>query len=206
MAFIDTIPLAESNDDVRAMYERQQAHYGYVPNYAKVFCHRPEVMGLWAQLQSGIRRHMDKRRFELVTFSAAHALRSTLCSLAHGKALTEFFSAADVRAMVRGKTPESVSPAEAAMMIFARRVAHDATVITSGEVARLKEHGFSDAEIFDIAATAAARAFWTKVIEALGVEADAPFRAMDEQFRKALTVGRPIDFLATEQLADAQAG
>lgn len=206
MAFIDTIPLAQSNDAVRAMYERQQAHYGYVPNYAKVFCHRPEVMGLWAQLQSGIRRHMDKRRFELVTFAAAHALRSTLCSLAHGKALTEFFSAADVQAMVRGKTPESLSAAEAAMMIFARRVAQDATAITSGEVARLKQHGFTDAEIFDIAATAAARAFWTKIIESLGVEADAPFRALDDEFRKALTVGRPIDFLATERLADAPAG
>jgi uncharacterized peroxidase-related enzyme len=206
MAFIDTIPLAESNDDVRAMYERQQAHYGYVPNYAKVFCHRPEVMGLWAQLQSGIRKHMDKRRYELVTFAAANALRSTLCSLAHGKALTEFFSAGDVQAMVRGKPPESLSAAEAAMMSFARRVAQDATAITSGEVARLKQHGFTDAEIFDIAATAAARAFWTKVIEALGVEADAPFRAMDYEFRKALTVGRPLDFRATEQLADSSSG
>ena len=206
MAFIDTIPLAESNDDVRAMYERQQAHYGYVPNYAKVFCHRPEVMGLWAQLQAGIRRHMDKRRFELVTFAAANALRSTLCSLAHGKALMEFFSAGDVQAMVRGKTPESLSAAEAAMMSFARRVAQDATAITAGEIARLKQHGFTDAEIFDIAATAAARAFWTKVIEALGVEADAPFRAMDYELRKALTVGRPVDFLATERLADSPAG
>ena len=206
MAFIDTIPLAESNDDVRAMYERQQAHYGYVPNYAKVFCHRPEVMGLWAQLQAGIRRHMDKRRFELVTFAAANALRSTLCSLAHGKALMEFFSAGDVQAMVRGKTPESLSAAEAAMMSFARRVAQDATAITSGEIAGLKQHGFTDAEIFDIAATAAARAFWTKVIEALGVEADAPFRAMDYELRKALTVGRPVDFLATERLADSPAG
>jgi uncharacterized peroxidase-related enzyme len=188
------------------MYERQQAHYGYVPNYAKVFCHRPEVMGLWAQLQSGIRRHMDKRRYELVTFAAANALRSTLCSLAHGKVLTEFFSAEDVQAIVRGKTPASLSAAEAAMMLFARRVAQDATAITSGEVARLKQHGFTDAEIFDIAATAAARAFWTKVIEALGVEADAPFRAMDYELRKALTVGRPIDFLATEQLAGAATG
>jgi uncharacterized peroxidase-related enzyme len=206
MAFINTIPLAQSNDEVRAMYERQQAHYGYVPNYAKVFCHRPEVMGLWAQLQSGIRRHMDKRRYELVTFAAANALRSTLCSLAHGKVLTEFFSAEDVQAIVRGKTPASLSAAEAAMMLFARRVAQDATAITSGEVARLKQHGFTDAEIFDIAATAAARAFWTKVIEALGVEADAPFRAMDYELRKALTVGRPIDFLASEQLAGAATG
>ena len=79
MAFIDTIDDPEIDTEVRAMYDRQQAHYGYVPNYARAFCHRPHVMALWAQLQNGIRREMDKRRFELVTFAAAHALRSTPC-------------------------------------------------------------------------------------------------------------------------------
>ena len=59
MAFIETIPASDIDGDVRAMYERQQAHYGFAPNYAKVFCYRPEVMRLWAQLQSCIRRHMD---------------------------------------------------------------------------------------------------------------------------------------------------
>ena len=102
MAFIDTNHAPELDDEVRAMYARQAAHYGYVPNYAKVFCHRPEVMRLWAQLLSGVKRHMDKRRYELTTFAAAHALRSTLCSLAHGKALTEFFSTEDIQAMARG--------------------------------------------------------------------------------------------------------
>lgn len=202
MAFIRTIPVSDADAEVRAMYERQQAHYGYVPNYAKVFSHRPEIMRLWAELQAGIKRHMDKRRFELVTFAAANALRSTLCTLAHGRVLTEFFSLEDVQAMARGETPASLSAAEAAMMAFGRKVARDATSVTAGDVERLKQHGFSDAEIFDITATAAARAFWTKVIESLGVEADAPFRAMDREFRQALTVGRPIDFVAPERLAE----
>jgi uncharacterized peroxidase-related enzyme len=202
MAFIETIPASDIDDDVRAMYERQQAHYGYVPNYAKVFCYRPQVMRLWAQLQSGIKHHMDKRRFELVTFAAAHALRSTLCSLAHGKALTEFFSSEDVQAMARGEAPQSLSAAEAAMVAFGRKVARDASAITSDDVERLKQHGFTDAEIFDIVATAAARAFFTKVIESLGVEADAPFHAMDSEFRKALTVGRPIGSVEPKRLAE----
>ena len=51
MPFIDTIPESEIGADVRAMYERQQTFWGFVPNYAKVFCWRPEIMGLWAQLQ-----------------------------------------------------------------------------------------------------------------------------------------------------------
>lgn len=192
MAFIDTLPPSDADDEVRAMYERQQAHYGYLPNYAKVFCYRPEVMKLWAQLQSGIKRHMDKRRFELVTFAAAHALRSTLCSLAHGRALTEFFSSEEVQAMARGETPASLSAGEAAMMVFVRQVARDASAVTEADIQQLKQHGFTDAEIFDVAAAAAARAFWTKVIESLGVEADAPFHAMDRAFREALTAGRPI--------------
>lgn len=203
MAFIDTNHAPGLDDDVRAMYERQAAHYGYIPNYAKVFCHRPEVMRLWAQLSSGVRRHMSKRRYELTTFAAAHALRSTLCSLAHGKALTEFLSMEDVQAIASGKTPNSLSAADAAMMTFARDVARDATKVTSGQIERLKQHGFTDADIFDIAATAAARAFWTKVLDALGVEADTAFREMDGDFRRALTVGRPVDFVARPALADA---
>ena len=192
MAFIDIIPDADIGDDVRAMYDRQQAHWGFVPNYAKVFCHRPEIMGLWAQLQAGIRRHMDKRRFELVTFAAAHTLRSTLCSLAHGKALTAFFSAEDVQVMARGASPASLSDAEAAMMAFSRKIARGPYLVTSRDVDELKKHGFTDAEIFDITAVVAARAFWTGVVESLGVEPEPPLLNMDGEFRSALTVGRPI--------------
>lgn len=201
MAFIETLAASDTDDEVRAMYERQQAHYGYLPNYAKVFCYRPELMRLWAQLQSGIKRHMDKRRFELVTFAAAHALRSTLCSLAHGKALTEFFSSEDVQSIARGEVPQSLSDAEAAMVAFGRKVAQDASAVTSADVERLKQHGFSDAEVFDIVATAAGRAFFSKVVESLGVEADPPFHAMNSEFRQALTVGRPLDFLKPARLA-----
>src|SRR5687768_13936131 len=175
MAFIDTIPEADGDDAVLAMYQRQRAHWGFVPNYAKVFCYRPEIMALWAQLQAGIKRHMDKRRFELITFAAAHTLRSTLCSLAHGKALTEFFSQADIELMAHGASPRSLTDAEAAMMAFARKVARGAYMVTPADVAQLKQHGFTDAEVFDIAATVGARAFWTGVTEALGVEPEPPF-------------------------------
>jgi uncharacterized peroxidase-related enzyme len=201
MAFIDTFPASDINDDVRAMYARQEAHWGFVPNYAKVFCHRPEIMALWAQLQAGIKRHMDKRRFELVTLVAAQALRSTLCSLAHGKALTEFFSVDDVLAITRGEAPESLSGGEAAMLDFARKVARDASSVRAEDVERLRRHGFSDAEVFDIAATAAARAFWTKLIESLGVEAEPSLRALSPELRDALVVGRPVDFAEQRERA-----
>ena len=57
----------------------------------------------------------------------------------------------------------------------------------------LKALGYSDAEIFDMAATAAGRAFFTKLLDAMGVTPDAPFRTLPESLRRTLTVGRPID-------------
>src|SRR3954471_7923662 len=192
MSFIDVIPDSEISPEVRAMYERQKSFWGFVPNYARVFCWRPEIMGLWAQLQVGIKRTMDKRRFELITFAAAHTLRSTLCSLAHGRALTAFFSPEDVQLMARGASPASLTTAEAAMMSFARKVARGPYAMAAADVAELKKHGFSDAEVFDIAAAVGARAFWTTLVEALGVEAEPSLRTMEKEFTKALTVGRPI--------------
>jgi uncharacterized peroxidase-related enzyme len=204
MAFIETISASWVTGEAFAMYDRQQKHYGYVPNYATVFCHRPEVMRRWAELLAAIKRPMDTRRFELATFAAAHELRSTLCTLAHGKALLAFFSVADVIAIARGETPSSLSAADAALVRFARAIARDASAVTAADVAELKRHGFSDAEVFDIAATAAGRTFWTKLIESLGVAADAPLREIDAELRAALTVGRPLEFVQPERLDEPE--
>jgi uncharacterized peroxidase-related enzyme len=204
MAFIDTISASWITGEGFAMYDRQQKHYGYVPNYATVFCHRPEIMRRWAELLAAIKRPMDKRRFELVTFVAAHALRSTLCTLAHGKALLQFFSAEDVMAMARGEMPASLSAAEAGLLRFARAVARDASAITADDVAELKGYGFSDAEVFDVVVTVAGRAFFTKVVESLGAATDAPLRTMDSALREALTVGRPVRFVEPERLDEPE--
>jgi uncharacterized peroxidase-related enzyme len=204
MAFIDTISASWVTGEAFAMYDRQQKHYGYVPNYATVFSHRPEVMRRWAELLAALKRPMDKRRFELATFAAARELRSTLCTLAHGNALLAFFSTDDVIALARGEAPPTLSAAEGALMRFAAGVARDASAVTAHDVAELKQHGFSDAEVFDIAAVAAGRAFFTKVIESLGAGTDAPLRSMNAELRKALAVGRPISFVEPDRLDDPE--
>jgi uncharacterized peroxidase-related enzyme len=194
MPFIHTTPTDEATDKVRDMYERQRASDGFVPNYAKVFSLRPELMTRWAGLLSGIRRHVEPRRFELVTLAAAHALRSSYCSLAHGKALTAFFSEEEVQAIAVNGDLAPLSPAETVMMNLARKVARDASAVTAGDVAELQKHGFTDEEIFDVVATAAARSFFTKLLDGLGAEADVHYMDMDEALRRSLTVGRPIAF------------
>ena len=68
MTFIRTVRPADAAGDVRDMYERQEEYWGYVPNYAKAFSHRPEALARWGRLLAELRRPTDDRRFELVTF------------------------------------------------------------------------------------------------------------------------------------------
>jgi len=193
MSFIDTTPPEAAEGAIAAMYQRQQSAWGFIPNYAKVFSQRPEVLARWGQLQAEIKRTMDKRRFELATFAAALELCNSACALVHGKALREWFTDAQILAIAAGRCDAILSEAEQAMVAFARQTARDATRTTAGQVAALKQHGYSDGEIFDIAATAAGRAFFAKLLDALGTLPDSALLALDEPFRRALTLGRPID-------------
>jgi len=204
MSFIETTPATQANGATLEMYQRQQASWGYVPNYAKLFSHRPEAMARWGMLLAEIRRPADARRFELVTFAVAHELKNSPCSLAHGKALADIIGKDAVIAIANGTTPETVTAAEAAMMEYARQIARDASKITAAQVGNLKAvHGFSDAEIFDIAAIAAARCFFTKILDALGSEPDLGFMRIDGELRDPLTVGRPISQVELEYLPAA---
>ena len=94
---------------------------------------------------------------------------------------------------------------ERAMMDYAAAIATDASRITAGQVDALKQHGFTDAEIFDIAAIAAARAFLTKLMDALGAEPDSHWLETEEAFRNAMTRGRSIGFKPVERLPETPA-
>ena len=202
MTFIVTTPPEAARDDVAAMYRRQQDNWGYVPNYARVFSHRPEVMARWGALLTEIKRPMDRRRFELATFAAAHELRNSACALAHGRVLREFFDDKALIAIAEQREHEVLSAAEQALVRFARQVARDASQVTDEQVASLKAHGYCDSDIFDIVAAVAARSFFTRVLDALGVQMDSSFLALDEPLRRAFTVGRPIDTAPQVRLPD----
>jgi alkylhydroperoxidase family enzyme len=77
-------------------------------------------------------------------------------------------------------------------MAFAEKIVADATSVTQADVDRLRGVGLGDTEIFDIAAAAAARCFFSKLLDALGIEPDAKYGALDPDVRDALVVGRPI--------------
>jgi uncharacterized peroxidase-related enzyme len=157
-------------------------------NYERAFALRPDVLQAWQQLNGAIKSHGELRRYELATLAAARRLRSSYCALAHGKVLAEQFYDYDAVAQL----PDGLDEADRAVMAFAEKVVADATAITEADVGELRSHGLSDEEIFDVALAAAARCFFSKTLDALGLQPDASFEALPPGFRSALTVGRPI--------------
>jgi hypothetical protein len=59
MSFISTISESEAAGDVKDMFESEKAAKGYVPNFAKIFSHRPKVMEAWRNLIKSIIENMD---------------------------------------------------------------------------------------------------------------------------------------------------
>ena len=194
MAFIRTVPVAEAAGEAQALYEQGREPSGLVPNYLKSFSLRPEVYGSWRGLVASVRSNLDLRRYELVTVATALALDSSYCSLAHGKLLRDqVFGEEQTKAFARDFRLADLTPAEKAMVGFAQKIARRASAITQADVDELRGHGLSDVEIFDIAAAAAARCFFSKLLDALGSEPDHAYMDMEPELRQLLAVGRAIE-------------
>ena len=78
-------------------------------------------------------------------------------------------------------------------MRLAGKVVADATAVSELRTSASCERSVSsDAEIFDIVAAAAVRCFFSKTLDALGVQPDAEFAELQPELRDALVTGRPI--------------
>jgi alkylhydroperoxidase family enzyme len=162
-------------------------------NHQRAFAHRPSIAAGWAQLREGVTATMDPRLYELVTLAAAGRLRSSYCALAHGTVLVErFLPAETVAAVALEAEAEPLTPVELAAVRLARKVVDDAAAVTREDVDELRALGLADGEIFEIVAAAAARCFFSKTLDALGVQPDAGYAELEAGLRDALVVGRPI--------------
>jgi uncharacterized peroxidase-related enzyme len=192
MAFVE---LVEDGDfgEASDLVEADRSARGYVPNYTRALLNRPDVYRAWRGLIGAISATMDERRYELATLAAARRLRSSYCALAHGKVLADrFLTPAEVAELARGRDVDSLDEVDRAVLELADKVAADATTVTREDVDRLRALGLSDADVVDVVLAAAARCFYSKTLDALGVEPDAAYRDLPADLRDALTVGRPI--------------
>ena len=160
-------------------------------NFERAFAERPEVYAAWVQLNGAVKAGMDLRRYELATLAAAQRLRSSYCCLAHGSVLASQFGE-PVRDIVLDRRAAGLDEIDVAVMDLAERVVADATSIGDADLQPLRDLGLTQTEIMDVVLAAAARCFFSKALDALGVLPDAGYRDLEAELREALVVGRPI--------------
>jgi uncharacterized peroxidase-related enzyme len=190
--FIETIPEHAATGATADYYQQQRASWGFLPNYTGAFGHRPDVAQAWNALNLAIRGGMDRRRFELATIAAARALRSTYCTTAHSKFLRDVCGdETSLRRIAAAPAGGTLDEQDRAVYRFAAKVATDAASVEQDDVDELRAVGLSDADIADVVYAAAARSFFTRVLDGLGAQLDAQTaEAFDPELYASMVVGR----------------
>lgn len=190
MSIITTVPEEDATGPVAGFYAADVKDQGFVAAHTRVLALNPDALTAWNSLISAIGRPMGKRRYELVTLAAALGARSQHCRLAHGRRTLDLglFDEPELIAIAEDYRTADLTTAEIAMMEFAERVSRDAASMTDADSLRLREVGFTDREIVDIALAAAARNYYSRACQALAVEVEVPAE-MSPALRDALNTG-----------------
>jgi uncharacterized peroxidase-related enzyme len=192
MAFIRTVAPDQAEGKLLELYQQDVKTKGYVANTTVAFSLHPEVYQAWLGLIGSIRSSMRLRRFELVTFAAAQALKCSYCMLAHAVILRKnFFSAAELAAIARDFRGAGLPGDEVALMAFAQKVTLEPGQVTPADLDHLRGLGLSDTEILDVVFAVSARNFMSKTLDALGMEPDEALE-IEPEVREAFATGRPL--------------
>ena len=180
LMFIQTTSESEAEGKLGEIYEGDRKSLGYIPNHARVFSLRPDVLEAWRAFQGSIRKNLRLRRYELVTLAAAMALNCRYCLLAHGAILIKSGVSLDqLRMILKNFSDAGLERAEVAMMEFAQKIIRNANEITQADVDALRALDLEDIEILDITLTATMRSFASKTFNALGAGPDAVYEELE---------------------------
>ena len=152
-------PLADLPEDVRARILEVQEKSGFVPNVFLALAHRPtEFRAFFAYHDALMEKEggLSKAEREMIVVATSGANQCQYCVVAHGAILR-----------IRAKNPlvadqvatnyrkADITPRQKAMLDFALKTALEAQAIGEADFAALREHGFTDEDIWDIGAIAA---------------------------------------------------
>lgn len=175
-----------------AAYEESVASDGYVPNYLRLWCWRPEILEAFAKLRADLIADstLSAREVAVMVASTASALGDSYCSLAWGERLAEASDGETAAGVIRGEDA-GLSQREAALAAWSRAVVNDPNATTESGVDRLRDAGLSEREIFEATAWIGLRLGFSTINDALGAQPDAQLiERVPDAVREAVSFGR----------------
>jgi len=172
---VSTPPLDEASGHVADMYEGDLRTDGFVFAHTRAMAINPEAHQAFETLVRAIVPSIGVRTYELATLGAARAIPSPHCLLAHGRkalragALTE----EQLQGLARREDETAgLDDADVAVLRFAEKLSTDAAAMTDADSQALRDAGFTDRQIVDIALAAAVRNYLSRALQALAVPVD----------------------------------
>ena len=193
MTFINKDQYLNADEKTQALFTRHSSHYGYLPNYSKLYKNRTDVMDAWSTLQNTIKSHLSELDFELITVASAIALKSSYCALAHSQILLKkYFNEAQLTTIIENQGKGVLQQYQVKMLGLAKKVVNDATTVTQNDIDELTALGLTESAVFDVIAAASARCFFAKMGDALGALPDEIFTRLGKDVTSLLVLGREI--------------
>ena len=178
---------ADDDESVADLYAADIADLGYVPSHSRVMSVNPEAFRVFQQLARAIVSQLGLRRYELATLAAADAIGSQACLYAHGRKSLKVFDEDQLARLIQDHRDAGLSDAEVALMDFAAKLSRDSASMTDADSQRLRDVGFTDREIVDIALAASLRNYFSRALHALAVDVDVP-PGLTPRLTEALTL------------------
>jgi uncharacterized peroxidase-related enzyme len=179
---IDELPA-----DIREKILGIQEKAGFIPNVFLVLAHRPDEFRAFIAYHDALMEKesgLSKAEREMIVVATSSANGCQYCVIAHGAILRIRAKNALIADQVAiNYRKADITPRQMAMLDFAMKVSSDSKSAGSEDFAALREHGFTDEDIWDITAITAFFALSNRMANVTAM------RPNDEFF----TMGRGVD-------------
>ena len=151
--------LDELPSDVRARIAQVQEKAGFVPNVFLTLAHRPDEFRAFFAYHDALMLREDgltKGEKEMIVVATSAANDCHYCVVAHGAILRVYEKNPLIADQVAVNYRRAdLTPRQRAMLDFAMKVSAAAHLLSEADFAEIASHGFSDDDIWDIAAISA---------------------------------------------------
>ena len=177
-----TTPEAELPADIRDVFAKNREKLGFVPNVFAAYAKRPEHFRAFIHYHDVLMKGpsgLSRAEREAIVVAVSAENRCQYCVTAHGAALRILGKDEQLadRIAINWRTA-GLSAAGQAMLAFASRVNETGFAASDEEIAALRAAGFSDDDVWDIAAIAAFFGFSNRMAGALDMRPNPEFYSM----------------------------
>ncbi|MGR3723028.1 peroxidase-related enzyme [Abyssibius alkaniclasticus] len=144
--------------ETRAYFDLCQEKLGMVPNVLRAYAHNIDKLNAFTAMYNDLMlapSGLSKLEREMIAVAVSAVNRCHYCLVAHGAAVRALGSPELGEALVTNYRVADISPRQRAMLDFAVAMSEASARIEEADRQVLRDHGFTDADIFDIAAVAA---------------------------------------------------